>query len=146
MHHDAVEGGKQGGDLALASVELLRDHQPLRRVLQTGRERLDPADRFPGGEALAEIRLDSRGGLVALLGGLREKLHDDYREWSRHRACKLARRDGLSRDVTVDQLDRVSGGEGQRAGQQLVKGDPQRVLAHLDARRSDRQSSWMWRG
>src|SRR5258706_15904814 len=68
MHHDAVEGGKQGGDLALASVELLRDHQPLRRVLQTKRERLDPADRLPGGEALAEIRLGPRGGLVALPG------------------------------------------------------------------------------
>src|SRR5712672_3004284 len=127
MHHDAVEGGKQGGDLALASVELLRDHQPLRRVLQTKRERLDPADRLPGGEALAEIRLDSRGGLVALLGGLLEKLHDDHRKWGRHRPCKLAQRDGLSRDVTVDQLDRVNCGEGQRAGQQLVKGGPQRV-------------------
>src|SRR6266849_5343250 len=83
MHHDAVECGKQGGDLALASVELLRDHQPLRRVLQTRRERGDPADRLPGGEALAEIRLDACGGLVALLGGLREKLHDDHREWIR---------------------------------------------------------------
>ena len=127
MHHDAVEGGKQGGDLALASVELLRDHQPLRRVLQTKRERLDPADRLPGGEALAEIRLDSRGGLVALLGGLREKLHDDHRKGSRHRPCKLDQRDGLSRDVTVDQLDRVNCGERQHAGQQFVKGDPQRV-------------------
>jgi len=37
-------------------------------------ERFDPADRLPDGEALAEIRLDSRGGLVALLGGLGEKL------------------------------------------------------------------------
>src|SRR6202035_3132557 len=81
MYHDAVEGGEQGGDLALASIELLRDHQPLRRVLQTKRERLDPADQLPGGEALAEIRLDSRGGLVALLDGLREKLHDDHRKW-----------------------------------------------------------------
>src|SRR5271156_2719454 len=62
MHHDAVEGGKKGGDLARASVELFRDHQPLRRVPQTGRERVDPAGRLPGGEALAEIRLDSGGG------------------------------------------------------------------------------------
>src|SRR6201987_1292728 len=121
MHHDAVEGGKQGGDLALASVELLGDHQPLRRVLQTKRERLDPADRLPGGEALAEIRFDSRGGLVALLGGLREKLHNDRRKWGWRRPCKLDKRDGLSRDVTVDQLDRVSCGEGQLPGQQLIK-------------------------
>src|SRR5271168_1527060 len=105
MHDDAVEGGKQGGDFALASVQLLWDHQPLRRVLLARRERIYPADRLPGGETLAEIRLDSCGGLVALLGGLREKLHDDHREWSRHRARELARRDGLSRDVTVDQLD-----------------------------------------
>src|SRR5258705_1670349 len=84
MHHDAVEGGKQGGDLALASVELLRDHQPLRRVLQTKRERLESADRLPGGEALAEIRLDSRGGLVALLDGLGEQLHDDHRTCGPH--------------------------------------------------------------
>src|SRR3984957_3657080 len=110
MHDDAVEGGKQSSDLALAAVELLRDDQPLRRVLQTKLERVDPTDRFPGGETLAEIRLDACGGLVRLLGGFREKLHDDHREWSRHRPCKLARRDGLSRDVRVDQLDRVSGG------------------------------------
>src|SRR3984957_17334239 len=101
MHHDAAEGGEQGGDFALASVELLRDHQPLRRVLQTRRERVDAADRLPGSEALAEVRLDSRGGLIALLGSLREKLHDDHREWSRHRVCKLAQRNWLSRDVTV---------------------------------------------
>src|SRR6267142_3361485 len=41
MHHDAVEGGEQGGDLALASIEFLRDHQPIRHVLQTKREWLD---------------------------------------------------------------------------------------------------------
>src|SRR6202042_3754212 len=34
MHHDAVEGGEQSGGLALASVELLRNHQPLRGILQ----------------------------------------------------------------------------------------------------------------
>jgi hypothetical protein len=127
MHHNAVENGEQGSDLVLASVEFLRDHQPLRRVLQTRREGVDPADRLPGDEALAEIRLDACSSLVALLSGLREKFHDDHRERSRHLACKFARRDGLSRDVTVDQLDWVSGSEGQRAGQQLVKRDPQRV-------------------
>src|SRR5260370_26543312 len=94
MHHDAVEGGEQGGDLALASVELLRDHQPLRRVLQTRRERVDPADRLPGGEALAEIRLDSCGGLGAPLGGLRPKLPDGHPEWNRYPACKPPAADG----------------------------------------------------
>src|SRR5258706_15881240 len=53
MHHDAVEGGQQGGALALASVELLRDHQPLRRALQTKRDRPDPTDQVPVGMALS---------------------------------------------------------------------------------------------
>src|SRR5260221_4005800 len=101
MHHDAVEGGEQDGDLALASVELLRDHQPLRRVLQTKRERLDPADRLPGSEALAEIRLGSRGGLVALLGRLRQKLSYGHRKWGPDRPCDPAPPDRLSRHVTI---------------------------------------------
>src|SRR6202040_224719 len=95
MHHDAVEGSEQGGDLALASVQLLRDYQPVRRVLKTKRERVDPPERLPRSQALAQIRLDSCCGLVALLGCLREKLHDDHRKWGWHRLCKLAQRDGL---------------------------------------------------
>ena len=49
-------------------------------------------------------RLDSCGGLVALFRGLREKLDDDHRELSRHRAYELGRRAGFGsfRRVPLD--------------------------------------------
>ena len=77
---DAVEGGEQGLDLALPAVQLLGNQQPVGRVVFAQREGVDPADAPPIPQGSAGDRLDAGGGLVALLGGLGEQLHDDCRE------------------------------------------------------------------
>ena len=80
---DAVEGGEQGLDLALSPVELLGDQEPVGRVVFAEREVVDAALGLPFGQAAPQIALQAGGGLVALLGGLGEQLHDDGRERSR---------------------------------------------------------------
>ena len=58
--HDAVEGCEQGVDLALPPVQLLRDQQPVRRVVRAQRERdrCDHASPIPPGTV--EDRLPGR--------------------------------------------------------------------------------------
>ena len=44
------------------------------------RKVVDAALRLPFGQAAAQIVLEAGGGLIAVLGGLREQLHDDRRD------------------------------------------------------------------
>ena len=81
--------------------------------------------RLPFRQAPPQIGLDARGGLVALLGGLGEKLHHDRRELGRHPGHPFAGRDRLPCDVAVNPFHRIGGGERQLAGQHLVEGDAQ---------------------
>ena len=74
---DPIERGKEGGDLARAAVQFLRDQEPSRHVVLAERKSSMRPLRLPFGEASPKIALDARGGLVALLGGLGEQLHDD---------------------------------------------------------------------
>ena len=69
--------------------------------------------RFPFGQAAPQIALDAGGGLVALLGGLGEQLHDDRRDRRRDVRHPLAGRHRLSGDVAVHPLHRIGRGEGQ---------------------------------
>src|SRR6185295_7921167 len=81
----------------------------------------------PLGEAVPKIAFQGGGGLVAILGGLREQLHDDRRDRSRDVCYPFARRNRLSRDVTVHPLNRFGGGEWQHPRQHLVERHPERV-------------------
>ena len=112
LGHDALEGREQGVDLALPPVQPLRDHEAVRGVVHAGRERVDPSGRLPCCLAPAKVSLDPSGGLIALLGGLREKLHHDRRELGWYRNHPFAGRDRLSRDVAVNPFHRIGGGEG----------------------------------
>jgi hypothetical protein len=80
MRHDPVEASEQSVDLALPTVQLLRDQQPVRNVAIAEREGFDAAMRLPLRQAVTEIGLDTSGGLVALLGSLGEKLHNERGE------------------------------------------------------------------
>ena len=124
---DAVEGGEQGLDLALSPVQLLGDQQPVRRVVLAEREVVDAASSLPFGKAAPQIALDAGRGLVALLGGLGEQLHDDRRDRRRDTLQPLAGRHRLPGDVAVHPLHRIGRGEGQTAGEHLVKRDAERV-------------------
>ena len=98
--------------MALPPVEPLRDQKALRHVLLAERERVDLPGRLPCGEASAKICLESGGGLVALLAGLREKVHHDRRKPHRHRRHPLARWHWLPRDMAMDPFHRIGGAEG----------------------------------
>ena len=112
---DAVEGGEQRVDLALPAVQLLRDQQPVRDVVRAERERRR-CGRAASHSARQRRRSRSQagGGLVALLGGLGEQLHDDRRERPRDVRDPLVGRHRLPGDVAVHPLHRIGGREGQR--------------------------------
>src|SRR5208283_3273792 len=80
----AIEGGEQRLDLALAPVQLLRDHEPIGSVALAQRKRLYPPVALPFGETAPQIVLNSGGGLVAILGRLGEELDDDPGEHRRN--------------------------------------------------------------
>ena len=74
-----------------------------------------------------KIGLQTAGGLVALLRGLCQELHDDRRQRFRQSLRFFARRKRLVCDVAVDPLHRIRSRERQCARQHLVKRDAQRV-------------------
>ena len=76
--HDAVEGGEQVLDLALSPVEFLGNQKPVWPVLLAQRECVDPPLSFPFGQAAAKISLQARCGLIPVLSGLGEQLHDNF--------------------------------------------------------------------
>jgi len=128
----------QQGAISPRSVELLR-----RIIKRSGR----PADKrgtarsadstSQGMRHLRRSASDSRGGLVALLGGLRAKLHDDYRKGAGTALAKTRPAGGLSRDVT-DGATR-SGQlrwKGKRAVKTPLKGDPPSAYRSLGSRPS----------
>src|SRR5215831_14257957 len=80
--NDVVKSGEQNSDLALASVEAFRHHQAIRVVGLAQWELVDHAASLPFAQAAPEVAFDAGGGLVTLLGILREQLHDDRRELS----------------------------------------------------------------
>jgi len=83
--------------------------------------------RLPLHEAAPEIGLNPGGRLIALLGRLCEQLHHDCRELGGHCRDPLFGRCRLPSNMTVDPLERVSGGKGQRCGEHLVEGNAERV-------------------
>src|ERR1700722_5837973 len=120
VRHDPIEGAEQRLDLVLPAVKLLRRHETVRDIVSTERERLYAAMRLPFREALPQIDRETRGGLVAVLGILGEKLHH-------YRRDPLARRRRLAGNVAVHPFHRVGSVERQFARQHLVEGDPQGV-------------------
>src|SRR5713101_3640582 len=82
--------------------------------------------RLPFRQAPSKISFQPGSGLVALLGVFGEELHGDSRQ-------RLGDCDAINRwyrlacNLAVDPLQRVGGGERQRARKHLVQGDAQRV-------------------
>jgi hypothetical protein len=123
----AVEGAQQLLDLLVASVQLLRDEEPVRHItLPEGEGRDAPAlGALPG--AGFEVGLQAQGALVSLLGGLREQLHDDLRERCRDVGVDVGGGGRGLRDVPVDQLQGIARLERAHPGRQLVERDAEGV-------------------
>jgi hypothetical protein len=88
-------------------------------------KRIDAAVRLPGLQARPKVGLHARGGLVPILGGLGEELHDDGGDRLRNSPHPLARGHRPSGDMAMNPLNRVRCGEGERPGEHLVQDDAQ---------------------
>ena len=84
----------------------------VRHVLLAQWELFDAALCVPVGQAAAQIALDAGGGLVALLSGLGEQLHNDRRHRAGDPLQPTGRRHRLPRDVAVHPFHRI----GRRKG------------------------------
>ena len=111
----------------LSAVQLLRDEQPVGRVVLAQREVVDAALTLPIVEAVLEVALDTRRSLVALLGCLGQQPHDNLGDSDRQVVQSLAGRHRSSGDMAVHPFDRVRHREWQSAGEHLVERDAQRV-------------------
>ena len=110
---DAIEGGEQGLDLARSPVQFLGNQQPVGRVVFAKREGVDAALSLPFSKAAPKIALQAGGGLVALLGGLGEQLHDDGGDRGRDSLQPLAGRHRLSGDMAVHPFHGIGRGKWQ---------------------------------
>ncbi|HUB14632.1 MAG TPA: hypothetical protein VMB34_21965 [Acetobacteraceae bacterium] len=122
-----IERGEQGLDLALSAVKVFRHQQPVRRVVLAQREFVDPASRFPLRQAQPQVMLHAGRGLIAFLGRLGKQLHGDGRDRDRHIRQPLGGRYRLFRDMAVDPLHGIGGGERQGAGEHPVERDAEGV-------------------
>jgi hypothetical protein len=117
---DAIERGKQGLDVACASVQLLRDQQPVGYVMFAERKVVDASFGVPLVEAAPKIAFQAaavwyRSSAVfassfMMIAATGAGTFPPVRQAQR-----------LSRDVAVHPLDRFGGGEWQRARQHLVE-------------------------
>src|ERR1700744_1463529 len=67
VRHDTVEGREQCANLALSTIQLFGNHQPVWNVLPAKRELVDMMPRFPLVETSPKITLQAHCGLVSLL-------------------------------------------------------------------------------
>ena len=115
-----VEGLEQQESFTLAAVQHLGDHQAIGDVVRAEGEELETPLAFQFAQSPSQVRLDPRGGLIAILRPLCQKLHHDCAERGRDSCHAFARRDWLARDVAMHPLHRIGRGEGECAGQHLV--------------------------
>ena len=159
LGHDPVKGRKQGIDLALPPVQLLWDQQSVRRVVSAQGEWIDATMRLPFRQAPPKIGFQTRSGLIALLRIFGEEPHGDGRQrfWD---CAAINRRDRLTRDVSMNPLQRVPGDIRDvvdlarlciGAVDHLIRfydGQPKRVerdvaaVAHVARKRPPAPSSW----
>ncbi len=123
----AVEGGEQALDLALSPIQLLGHQQPVCAIVSARREGQDASASLPFEETSPEVGFDAGSGLIAFLGGLGQQLHDDRGYCCRNFRQPLARRHRLPRDVTVNPLHGIGGGEWQAAREHFIESHAERI-------------------
>ena len=109
--------------LHLASIELFRDQQPIRRIARADGEGVNLQVRFPRCQARAQIRLETSRGLKPILRRLREQLQDDGLDGAGNPVGPLAWRSWWPGDVAMYPFHRIGCGERKRPRDRLVKGD-----------------------
>ena len=123
----AVEGGAQRSHFALAAVQPFRHQQLPRHVGGAEHEVVQPTLALPVRQAAPQVEFQPGGGLVAVLGGLGQQLHDEARQRVRQARHAQVGRHRQLREMGVHQRGRVGDLEGRDAGQHLVERGAQRV-------------------
>ena len=134
LGHDPVEGGEQGLDLGLASIEPLRDEEPVRQVPCPQRKGFDPAVGLPLHQAVPQVGLQPAGGLVALLGSFGEQLQDNSRDRLGNAGQALSGWYRLPGEVAMHPFHRFAGRKRQSAREHLIEGCPEsiKIAARVD--------------
>lgn len=122
-----IEAGEQGLYLARPSVQLLGKQQPIGRVVFAKRKGGDAPFTLPLGKTVPKIAFDASRSLIALLGGLREQLHDDFRDRNGNILRPFTGPQRRSGDMAVHPLHRIGRGERQGAREHLVERDAERI-------------------
>jgi hypothetical protein len=112
---------EQAGEVGVAADQVLRRHQAAGQVLRTERKGWCPAVGVGIAQAAQQIGFQACAGLVAVLGCLGQQPGGDLFHHARHRGDSMAQRQGLSCQMAVNPFQRVSGVEGQPAGDQAVQ-------------------------
>jgi hypothetical protein len=128
----AIEGVTEKEHLRVAAVEALGQLESIRHVARRERDFTDTATRRELPRALAQIDGEAGRGLIAHLGRLREELRDHVGDRRGQRRVELSRRNGLDREVAVDDLERVGAPKGQLTGEEFVERHPERVEIGAD--------------
>ena len=100
---------------------------------------------LPCSKAAPEVALEAGCGLVALLGGLGEKLQDEGGDHGRHRVEPLARRRRPSGDMAVEPFHRIGRSKRQRTRDHLVERDAECVEIAAGVNRTVHSSSLLGR-
>ena len=119
----ALEGLEQTLDFAVASIEPLRNLEAL-GVSRSGPARIAPV---PTAADRLQVGHEARRALVAVLGLLGHELADDLRQRERNVGIAAVRRDGIARDLAMDQLHLVVRVERATPREHLVEGRAQGV-------------------
>ena len=108
-------------DLAISPIQALRDREPVRHVLPPWHHMRDLPALLPLLETGGQVRLEPETALVPPLGRLGEEVHDDIRDRPGNCGNDVCRPRWHSRDVPVDDLERIRRLEGKPTGQHLVE-------------------------
>jgi hypothetical protein len=122
-----IEGRHQLGQLPLAAVEPLGNHEAVAGIAPAGRRRAELPAGFPLGLPAGEVRLEPERALIPLLRRFGQQLQHHVGEGSRKLRAQVARARRRLRDMSVYHLERIFRLERKAPGQQLVERHPQRI-------------------
>jgi hypothetical protein len=123
----ALEGSIERIDIAVPSVQLLRNEEAVRDVALPEREVGDGRARRLRPRAALQVLPQPEGALIPLFRPLGHQLHDDARHGLGNPGVDFVGRLRDSRQMSVDELERVVRPERGGARQRLVQRDPEGV-------------------
>nr|WP_231906458.1 hypothetical protein [Cupriavidus gilardii] len=134
QHHPALArigdvgiSGFELRQLGVAAIESFAEAESFGRFARPGGKRPNRPVGLPLRQATGKIGCQPARALVAVARALAEQFHHDVGELRRHRFTPVHGRSRLPGQMAMDPFRRARCGQGQRAREQFVKRDAQRV-------------------